>query len=497
MISDILSAPRRNATAGSPLTKSQHQAMDRLHHFARMQQVGLHEIAGIATRPHPLIIGPSGCGKTFLVNRLANSLVRPVFAVNLQNWIVRGARCDSQVTMEQLADFVHTHDEGILFIDEVNKLNSNHAAESAWTASVLSEILALLDLDDRLDSMGFKGLSDKLRNKFLIIGAAAFQDEWHHARTPIGFTHGFSAADDSSAYETAVRGQKIVPDELLFRFNDRLVVVAPPSADEFSERIRRIHSETAIPAPHAHAISSLSQNALASGKMMRWLEGYAAECISHIDKNSLSQLARKQARTRPQTTDAVTQEVMSSGKKLKARDYADAFSAYTFRLDQLASSAVETGMALKELIALAKQTNPSEHWSGVLATLIHMEQQAHATGYFSDKTNTAQFMGLGSDAQRLSLPSLRDENERGALAESVNSRSLALTALILELTGVVNRHNAGAETMAIFSRFVIASRSLKMEYGNLLSIALADYDASPRDDAPDIRVRWLFNARSN
>ena len=268
------------------LTRSQTAALTELEFFYEVQRSGVRSVAGVWTRPCPLIIAPSGAGKTFLVNALAEAEQIPVFSINLQNWIVRGAKHSSALTLEQIADFVRSNDAGIIFIDEVNKLNRNHTDSSAWTADLFSEVISFLDCDRRLDSMGFQGIRQRMKNDFFVIGAAAFQDEWrsgNDSKQEVGFnTKPPSAGSAISEYERAVRDQSLVPDELLFRFSDRLIVIEPPAAEEFGSRIDEIRKLLDLVPLTTEQRDTAITAAQVSGKMHRWLEGYVTDCLREV-----------------------------------------------------------------------------------------------------------------------------------------------------------------------------------------------------------------------
>ncbi len=282
---------KTNADSNPPpsdtkFTLSKATAYADLEFFHEMHRRGIHQIGGISTRPSPLIIARSGAGKTFLINKLAAQNNLPAFGVNVQNWIVRGAKADIPATLGQIADFVRSNEAGIIFLDEVNKLTSEHASSSAWTADVFSEIIAFLDGDGRLDAMGFDGIREHLRTRFFVAGAAAFQAEWktRSVAPKIGFQSDgqVDLTTSSVRYERAVRAQNNVPDELVFRFNDKLIVLEPPTADEFAARILDIRSRLTLPPLSDHRLGESVNEALSSGKMMRWLEGYASTCLREI-----------------------------------------------------------------------------------------------------------------------------------------------------------------------------------------------------------------------
>ena len=121
------------ASASLQLTESQLRASDLLESLYKVHCSGTTSVAGVMTRSMPLLIGPSGSGKTFLVSQFANRHQLPFFSLNVMNWIVRGAKNDQQISLEQIAEFVDSHDEGVVLLDEVNKLKIGHAESSAWT----------------------------------------------------------------------------------------------------------------------------------------------------------------------------------------------------------------------------------------------------------------------------------------------------------------------------------------------------------------------------
>ena len=95
-----------------------------------------------------------------------------------------------------------------------------HAETSAWTADVFSELIAFFDADCRLEAMGFDGESRAhLRANFFIVGAAAFQKEWrqNEVSSSIGFRSDQAVVSSAeiARYESAVRSQNVVPDELI------------------------------------------------------------------------------------------------------------------------------------------------------------------------------------------------------------------------------------------------------------------------------------------
>ena len=331
------------------LSESQQRASRLLEALYKVHCSGIESVAGVTMRTMPLIIGPSGSGKTFLVNQFAKRHELPFFSLNIMNWIVRGAKNDAQLSLEQIAVFVDANDAGVLLLDEVNKLKMGHTEENAWTGDVFSEILALLDRDDRLNAMGFDGITEKLKESFFIVGAGAFQDKWLDSSKgeddpQIGFGQQLAAESPGAReefYETLVRREELVPQELLFRFSDKLVVIAPPTRTEFATRIAAIRAEIGLPALPATELDAVVAEAEKSQKMFRFFEGYATDCVAIISDDNHSAEAKppKVARRRK--------------KKADCTEWDQAFDEYIESLHRLSAAADE----LRSIIA-----SLSRHW---------------------------------------------------------------------------------------------------------------------------------------
>lgn len=337
--------PSEKSIPEDQLTSSQREAAKDLRFFHRIHSLGISEVAGVKTRPIPIIIGPAGCGKTFLVGRLAAQHGLPVFAVNISNWIPRGAKSEAQITLDQISAFVREHDRGIIFIDEVNKLRSRHADESAWCMDNMNEVLAFLDMDDRLENMGFDSLVEKLRRDFLIIGAAAFQDEWSLSEHKPGLGFGADSSERVSreeSYAQLVRSQNLVADELLFRFNDKLIIIAPPTRAEFSERIVGMRHALGLRPLSSGEVDRLAQEAEKSRKMFRWLEGYASRCLSEVPLEEVYQMAffeplqEKQPEIERPTQIGTSSKIISiKAEKLRKSEWDTAFGLYDTSVQEL------------------------------------------------------------------------------------------------------------------------------------------------------------------
>ncbi len=280
------------------LTESQTKALGSLEVLSDMKFSGKTEVAGIATRPIPLLVGASGSGKTALVREFARRCRLPLFSVNVNSWIPIGAKFDDY-TLTAIRKFVQTNGVGIIFIDEINKLRTSHT-ESGWFMSILNEVIALLDGDDRLRQAGFDAQQIAHLKNFLIIGAGAWQEEWVGCRSQA--TLGFAGREegettDAAAFLEAIKRNDVIPQELLYRFNERLILLEAPTEGELAARIIAIRAELTHDAQcdlDSDAVRSLVRDAIRSGCPMRWLEAFAGASIAASPIDEMQKEAEEQ-----------------------------------------------------------------------------------------------------------------------------------------------------------------------------------------------------------
>ena len=266
------------------LTRSQKKAAERLDFFWRIKRSGNSRVGSTETRPIPLLVGPSGAGKTASVRDFATRHGLPIFSISAANWIIRGARCENY-TAEALAAWIAEHSEGgVIFIDEVNKIRAEHL-DATWSMGILIDILTLIDKDVRLLRMGFKQEQIDALEKFIVIGCGAWQETWtsckEKASAGFGGTQGGDATDPA-VFLSAIRDQNVIPEELLFRFNDRLILIEPPGVDEIADRIIAIRSDAGVASLTEEQLATLATEASKSGRAMRWLEAYALDVIAEL-----------------------------------------------------------------------------------------------------------------------------------------------------------------------------------------------------------------------
>jgi SpoVK/Ycf46/Vps4 family AAA+-type ATPase len=264
--------PEKELTGPLHLTTSQARALGRLCDLAGLR--GQSGRAGIILRNKPLIIGPSGSGKTAIVRRLCDVEDLPLLVVNTGSWIVHGAY-SATPTLSIIRRFVDRHPHGCILLDEIDKAcpAGAEAFSSTWALSTVTEILSLLDADGKLTPCGWtSGLLDRLSQAYLLVGAGAWQSHAAAARAENG-------SDAASGYAGKVTSDAGVPEELLFRFNPRLIEISPPSGKDLSQAIRRIHVELSLPELSGTDETRLVKEAMSANCGMRWIEQYLADLL--------------------------------------------------------------------------------------------------------------------------------------------------------------------------------------------------------------------------
>ena len=265
------------------LTLSQQETFNDIKKLWALKQSGHTEVADIPARTNGLIVGPSGIGKTFVARYFSQEFKIPLICLTTGSWIVLGAKNDTY-TLNALAEFVDKHAFGLIFLDEINKFRNSHLREP-WSMAVFNEVLALLDGDDRLQACGkfTPELVTKFRTNFMVIAAGAWQDEWQASKPrPVA---GFTDAENSSSSRAEefkkqiALSSSLLPDELIYRFNQRWLFILPPSEEELSERIVAIRQALDARPLTQEELTALVREAVDSDRSMRWLEAYVEQVI--------------------------------------------------------------------------------------------------------------------------------------------------------------------------------------------------------------------------
>jgi hypothetical protein len=264
------------------LTESQKIVFEQLKKNWALKQSGMGEIADIPARANPIIIGPSGTGKTFTASCFCARYKIPLECMTTGTWLPIGS-LSLPHTLNVLAEFVNNHARGLIFIDEINKFQTTHM-KYQWSVGVFNELIAVLDADSRLLASNFSPtLIKKLKERFLVVGAGAWQDQWNACKPKVALGFGES---ETSSYDRGEEYKKLIaasgdilPEELIFRFNEQFLFIFPPSRAELRERIRKIREELKVPELSEGEMERLVLEAEDSGRSMRWLESYVERVI--------------------------------------------------------------------------------------------------------------------------------------------------------------------------------------------------------------------------
>jgi hypothetical protein len=225
---------------------------------------------GITPRLTPLLVAQSGMGKSHVIKHLANERRLAYLRLTPSNWVVNGVK-DITPTLLRVHRFISDHDQGIIIhLDELDKWR---VGTSDWAFFAQHE---LFDLLDRCPSQPAKNVEWKpdilrrLREDVLIIGTGTWQHLWTEAlRAKVGF----GVQDDATAVVANVRRlievSNGVPAEIRQRFNQELLILPPPTEEDFREAaakmgITRLADQIQMPIDFALAARS--------GLGCRWLE---------------------------------------------------------------------------------------------------------------------------------------------------------------------------------------------------------------------------------
>lgn len=249
--------PSSAEITGGPQSASQERAARMLRAFARLYyEGGIRH--GITLRTTPLLIGPSGVGKTHLVRELGRSLQLPVMKATVGDWLPHGVKHEAP-TLHRLEEAVEKHDLFILHLDELDKFRST---EGTWALSVLTEIFSVLDRDPG-GTWSLANLN-RLRRNVFIIGSGTWQDQWDQdaPKPPLGFGTSAAPGGVRPALAARIRKARVIPPELLNRFNDHWLVLEPYEAADFRRIAHTLGLGEGVIDPVAAAASGLNFRAI-------------------------------------------------------------------------------------------------------------------------------------------------------------------------------------------------------------------------------------------
>lgn len=173
-----------------------------------------------------LLFGPTGCGKTYLLNRLSHLVNVPILTVNAPAFVPTGYRgTDLECILDRLvtkADGnIHAAEQGIIFIDEMDKRAIRpgmSSADAAFNAEFQHDLLKMVEGATYTVSDGYLNTRNIL---FILGGACVGLDQVVKERlerehpTPVqrpGFTAP-ATAGETAAKQTAAPDQTETPPQ--------------------------------------------------------------------------------------------------------------------------------------------------------------------------------------------------------------------------------------------------------------------------------------------
>lgn len=274
----LSSIMNNTSTRGLPLLASQSVAYERVIHLLRAGVAGS-PIDGHKIRTYPLLIASSGSGKTEIVRRACQELNFAMCHLTALNWVIYAAKKPG--TIEGLSTWIESLKRpGLVFIDELDKLRLETISASSWHMDGFTEILALLDGDHRLTSLGMKpSVVKRIGKDIFFAGAGAWQALFRQGtRRSMSFGEGFIESASTSHATAALKdaAQGGVPEEVLNRFATP-VVISPLTSKDYEEAIQRLHEYLVEPMPEPEALHKLSAQAVTEGLGFRWIERYLTD----------------------------------------------------------------------------------------------------------------------------------------------------------------------------------------------------------------------------
>jgi hypothetical protein len=259
-------------------TTSQRAAMKRLDALAEVfTRLGDASPGGFRALLKPLIIGQTGSGKSTLVREFARRRGWSFLAIDGGSWIVLGAYTKPP-TLRVIRDHIRSAPKTCLMIDEVCKmLPTGDDMGKGWYQAVFSEFLSLADAE-RLHAHDWTDEDvEKLKHSCFICAGGAFTTALEAAclsakRGELGFQRGGNGGQTHAS-----KVAEALPPEVFTRFNGEVVVLDPPTRQDYAKGIERIHRS--LGRKDSRPLDELLDRAQASGKGVRFMTDYLSSIL--------------------------------------------------------------------------------------------------------------------------------------------------------------------------------------------------------------------------
>lgn len=226
------------------LSPGQASLIEKLRPLVDLATSGVIKKLPLRPRTSTLILGRSGTGKSHIARELAKQCNLPIWEANTANWIVLGGRGERH-TMTDLVRWVQNRKSGIIFLDELDKLNGN----SDWVNNIRLEVHDIIDArvpsaaldsqhtdetDDPFSSSECSrrsGISvqEKLRTSFFILGAGTCMGAWTSDTNKIGFSTPLTVTPQISRNQVL----DYISPEILQRFRSEICFLDPLTRKDY------------------------------------------------------------------------------------------------------------------------------------------------------------------------------------------------------------------------------------------------------------------------
>jgi len=244
------------------LTQSQRTAVKNLERMIKYTLLSSRELEAqlpVKLRANTLIAGSSGVGKSHLVTSITKQLGVPILRLNTSNWMPIGTK-EHLMTWKNIRRFLANEDRGVIFLDEVDKINH---PESDWFSGIRLEIHELLDgkfptaldaeeVSDDFDSLWDEvdkpttetkekqpdeDLESKLQSKFLVIAAGTWQFAWEKGSySEMGY---LAQPSSSNTGLDEADLQALLSSEIRRRFRSQLIMLPPMTWSDYLDIIQQ------------------------------------------------------------------------------------------------------------------------------------------------------------------------------------------------------------------------------------------------------------------
>ena len=253
------------------------------------------DFAGLAIRPRlvPLVIAESGAGKSHVIREASRALGRPYCRVTSSCWVPGGVK-DVQPTLLRIHEWLNENEQGVLHVDELDKLKTGFT--DFYSQAIFGE---MLDLLDRSPSQPIRNLEwtpdilQRLQNDVLVIGSGTWQQLWTDGFKPrVGFGENEDGDTVVASVRRLVATTDQVPQELLRRFSQTLIVMGPATEEDY-----RVSAESLGLSKLASELQvSLDFRAAARSRVgARWLEESMGRLLVQAHRENRTDLFRFRA----------------------------------------------------------------------------------------------------------------------------------------------------------------------------------------------------------